>query len=511
MASRKGKTKMKIGIRIWILLISIALALLLIKPSFDTGAEITFLPQDSIYYEEGLRVGDIIKSIDGHKVTSFADYGNIIGSKFPTEEKIKITINTESSELIFFTNQTPEIVANDLPKSNIQTGLDLRGGARALIKPEKNLNSNELNDLISITRNRLNVYGLTDLTVRPVSDLAGNSFILVEIAGSSPKELEDLISKQGKFEAKIGNETVFVGGNKDITYVARTGEQTGIGSCDGHPDAGYLCSFQFAITLSESAAKNHADITDRLEINSSNPQYLDKPLDLYLDDVLVDSLQISKGLKGRINTQISIQGSGTGSTNDEAVEDAETNMKQLQTVLITGSLPFKLEIVKLDTISPLLGEKFIKTIILAGLAAILGVAVLVFLRYRKIKLSLAVLLTSFSEVLIILGVASIIKWNIDLPSIAGIIAAIGTGVDQQIIILDESRISKEYTLKERIKKALFIIVGAYFTTLVAMLPLIWVGAGLLKGFAYTTIIGISIGVLITRPAFAEIVKKILKD
>jgi preprotein translocase subunit SecD len=39
----------------------------------------------------------------------------------------------------------------------------------------------------------------------------------------------------------------------------------------------------------------------------------------------------------------------------------------------------------------------------------------------------------------------------------------------------------------------------------------WAGAGLLKGFAITTIIGISVGVFITRPAFSEIVKKIVKE
>ena len=98
-----------------------------------------------------------------------------------------------------------------------------------------------------------------------------------------------------------------------------------------------------------------------------------------------------------------------------------------------------------------------------------------------------------------------------MPAIAGIIAAIGTGVDSQIIILDESQMSQILSLKQRIKNALFIILGTYFTTLFALSPLYWAGGGLLKGFVITTIIGISAGVFITRPAFAEIVKKILKD
>jgi len=32
------------------------------------------------------------------------------------------------------------------------------------------------------------------------------------------------------------------------------------------------------------------------------------------------------------------------------------------------------------------------------------------------------------------------------------------------------------------------------------------GAGLLKGFAITTIIGVSVGVFITRPAFAKMIE-----
>ena len=101
-----------------------------------------------------------------------------------------------------------------------------------------------------------------------------------------------------------------------------------------------------------------------------------------------------------------------------------------------------------------------------------------------------------------------IKWNLDLPSIAGILATIGTGIDQQIIILDEARQNMSLSLKLRLKRAFAIILGAYFTAFVALLPLWWAGAGLLKGFAFTTIIGITIGVLITRPAFTEMVRRI---
>ena len=64
--------------------------------------------------------------------------------------------------------------------------------------------------------------------------------------------------------------------------------------------------------------------------------------------------------------------------------------------------------------------------------------------------------------------------------------------------------------REKLKNALFIIMSAFFTVFVALLPLFWAGAGLLKGFAITTMLGLTIGVLITRPAFADIIKLLEK-
>lgn len=79
-----------------------------------------------------------------------------------------------------------------------------------------------------------------------------------------------------------------------------------------------------------------------------------------MDDKLVESLSIGVGLKGSDTTQIQISGSGKGETQQEADDDARNSMKKLQTVLITGSLPYKLEIVKLDSSSPVLGKDFTK-------------------------------------------------------------------------------------------------------------------------------------------------------
>lgn len=497
----------KISWRIWLLIVVLLLSLLAIKPSFETGVMIKSVEKNSTAFNADLRVGQIIKIIDNQDIKTIEDYAKAL-EDFPKEEKTKLIVQTKNQRHILFTDEAPEITISKIPSTRIRFGLDLEGGSRALVKPEVKLSGSEINDLIAVTTERLNVYGLTDIVIRPVSDLTGNNYMLVEIAGATPSELEELISKQGKFEAKIGNDTVFVGGKKDITSVCRNDATcAGIESC--FPvQGGEACKFRFVIYLSEEAAKRHADITSNLGTNVTEQGiYLEKKLDLYLDDNLVDSLFISEDLKGQVTTQIQIQGGGAGASRKDAIDDAKKNMQKLQTVLITGSLPYKLEIAKLDTISPHLGEKFLNVILFGGLAAILSVAFIVLIRYRNFKSSLALLFTSFSEVAIILGIASLIHWNLDLPSIAGILAVIGTGVDQQIVILDESR-TRYLSIKERLKRALFIIISAYFTSLVSLLPLYWAGAGLLKGFAVTTIIGITTAVLITRPAFADIVKKI---
>ena len=504
---------MKISFRIWILILALILAFLAISPwkSLEKGVEVNSVSINSTAFEQGFRQGQIIISIDGKKVENLNDFTTSLEGKFNFNNSEKIIFKTKDSEIIYFSKNVPDITISNIKKTNIKTGLDLSGGSRALIEADgKKLSSNEIYDLIAVIENRFNVYGISDMKILPVSDLAGNNFILIEIAGATPEDLEDLISKQGKFEAKVGNETVFIGGEKDISSVCRNDATcAGIESCNKAQDGTYFCQFRFVVYLSQQAAERHAEITKKLDVNSTQQgNYLSQKLDLYLDDKLVDSLLISEDLKGVVTTQIQISGSGTGQTQEDAYNSATESMHKLQTVLITGSLPYKLKIDKLDTISPSLGKEFLRNLIILALLVFLIISIILFFVYKKIKITLSVILTMFSEAFITLGIAAFISWNLDAPSIAGIIAGMGTGVNDQIVIIDESVSNIHLGIKERIKRALFIIMGAFFTIIAAMLPLMWAGAGLLKGFAITTIISVTVGILITRPAFADILKHI---
>ena len=403
----------------------------------------------------------------------------------------------------------------EAPTTNIRKGLDLQGGTRVLLQPEEELSAQDMEFLLANIKERLNVYGLSDLIVREAGDLSGNQFILVEIAGASEEEVKSLLARQGKFEGRIGNATVFRGG-QDITYVCRSADCAGIDPSRGCGtlEGGWACSFRFSIALTTEAAQRQADATSKLSvIPSAQGSYLSEPLVLFLDDQAVDQLNIASDLRGRAVTEIQITGSRTGISQQEAVFNTLGDMKRLQTVLITGSLPVKLEIKKIDAISPLLGEEFIRNALLLGALSVLSVAAVIYIRYRKWRIALPIIVTVVSELTILLGAAALIGWNIDLAAIAGIVIAVGTGVDHQIVITDETlrgqRIFQSW--KQRFKNAFFIIMGSYFSLVVAMLALFFAGAGLLKGFALTTIIGASIGVFITRPAFAAMVEILLND
>ena len=509
--------------RILLLIVFIIFAILAINPGFTKGVAIKHVAFNSTAYIAGMRSPEeatslrdleVILYINGQKINSIEDYARVITS-LPINSSIRI--KTNKAEYAFLkTSNDIGLTVIKAPTSNIRKGLELAGGTRVLLKPKEKITEQERQQLVDVLENRLNVFGLTDVKIKPADDLLGNKYILVELAGATKEDVQELLGKQGKFEAKIGNITVFSGGKKDIVYVCRATEQqcfAGIRECLPTQDGRYYCKFEFGIKLSPEAAQRQASITKNLSVitTESGQQALEKKLDLYLDDKLVDSLLIMADLKGKAVQDIAISGPGYGTTKQEAMQNALKAMKKLQTILITGSLPVTLEITKLDTISPTLGEEFLRNALLIGFLALIGVALVIFLRYRNWKISLAMMINCAAELILLLGFAAFVKYNLDLAAIAGLIAAIGTGVDDQIVIADEIlRKESFYSWKDRIKRAFFIIFGAYATTFAAMLPLFKAGAGLLTGFALITIVGISIGVFLTRPAFAAMLEVMLE-
>ncbi len=196
------------------------------------------------------------------------------------------------------------------------------------------------------------------------------------------------------------------------------------------------------------------------------------------------------------------------------LKDAEQEMTKMVVILRSGKLPVKLKIATTMHISPTLGKQFLGWVGWIGLLSWLVVGLVIYVRYRHPRLSALIMANNLSEIIIILGIAALIKWEIDLAALAGIIAAVGTGVDHMVVISDEilsggTTKNESVSLLGRIKKAFSIIFAAAATTTAAMLPLITLGFGMMKGFAITTLIGLGVGVLIVRPAFARIIEEFI--
>lgn len=187
--------------------------------------------------------------------------------------------------------------------------------------------------------------------------------------------------------------------------------------------------------------------------------------------------------------------------------------------LLAQRLPAEVKIESGEEIDPRLGAGFLSEALRAGIIALIVVGAIIYIRYRKFKIAIPIMFTLLCEVTITLGISSILPETLltmGIAEIGGLIAVIGFGVDHQIMITDEVlhggslRSGGRLPLDRRTKRAYSIIFAAVATTIAAMAALATVGLGAMRGFAIITIIGVSISVLITRPAYAAIIGALLE-
>jgi preprotein translocase subunit SecD len=184
--------------------------------------------------------------------------------------------------------------------------------------------------------------------------------------------------------------------------------------------------------------------------------------------------------------------------------------------LRAGELPTDIEIITESFISPSLAQQFKPLALLTALVAWLSVSAVVYYWYRDVRVAIPMLLTAGSEVFLLLGFASVVGLALDLSHIAGLIAVIGTGLDDLIIMADEilqrkKKVETGRVFQSRFRKAFWVIGMAAVTTIIAMSPLAVLSLGDLQGFAIITIVGVLIGVGITRPAYGDVLRKLVLD
>jgi preprotein translocase subunit SecD len=379
------------------------------------------------------------------------------------------------------------------------------------VKPET------VDETKKVLDSKLNRLGLQDIKVRTV----GNQFLLIDLAGVDVTSAQDLVGKPGKFEIRIqteGNETMHVlyGDAVDSVEIPRGDTKSRWG---------------VPFALSEEGAR----IFQKAAIDAGATKDPEAHyISMYLDKDEIFSAPLAPDLAASLQKSPSRNMVAEVGMGDEGSDKAKT----LYIHLREGALPVNVKIVSSGQVAALLGKQFKFQMVIGGVIAILMVAGLVYRRYRERRIVLPMITTSFSEVILILGVWALMGWQLDLASIAGIILVIGTGVDHLIIITDElihgggeitatSIREKAAAAAEkaggkvagpsgkvymaRLARSFSIILAAAATTVAAMFPMLLMGFGALTGFALSIIIGVLIGVGVARPAYGRVIGYILAE
>jgi preprotein translocase subunit SecD len=355
-------------------------------------------------------------------------------------------------------------------------------------------------DLVKrILETKINTLGTKDAKVNTLTGLNNVArFIRVELAGVDMTQAQEIVGKQGKFEIRIqttGNQTEHVLSGETITSV-QTPSQEPPGSD----------KWGVGFTLSESGAAEFRAAAIKYGATSDPANH---NLIMLLDNSSVYSAPLSEDLAGKLQSDTIRQlfaSTGTGKYGTQQATNLEIHLR-------AGALPVDVTIAGSGGVSAPLGERYKMMALLAGIFALITVGFVIYYRYREPNIVLPMIMINASEIVILLGFISLIKFQMDLPTIAGLIAVLGTGIDQLVVITDEilheGKVPSPNIYLKRLSRALSIIVIAAATVVIAMVPLALMDLSTLKGFAIITILGVLVGVLVTRPAYGKIIMQIL--
>ncbi len=163
-----------------------------------------------------------------------------------------------------------------------------------------------------------------------------------------------------------------------------------------------------------------------------------------------------------------------------------------------SKLPY--EILKIDTVGPRIGEELRKAAVLAILVALLLILIYVGWRFELI-FSIGAIVALFHDVLITLGIFSLLNFQISLKEIAAFLTIVGYSLNDTIVVYDRIREnlkvlrSEDLTtiINRSINQVLSRTIITSLTTFVVVLVLFLFGGEVIKGFAFAMVIGVIVG------------------
>ena len=239
--------------------------------------------------------------------------------------------------------------------------------------------------------------------------------------------------------------------------------------------------YQLSLTFSAAGGQAFADLTKEVAADSN-----------LLLAILLDGRSISEATVGPEFQENGITGGGARITGTFSLEQA----RELEVQLRGGSLPYETEIVEQRSVGATLGADNVGRSLSAALAGLALVSGLMVLIYRLPGLVAVAALAIYA--LLNLAIYALVPVVLTLPGIAGLILSFGMAVDANVLIFERIREElrsgrKLYQAVETgFSRAFSSIFDGSITTLISCLALGYLGSGLVRGFAITLGIGVSL-------------------
>ncbi|RBI63777.1 preprotein translocase subunit SecD [halophilic archaeon] len=409
---------------------------------------------------------------------------------------------------------TVEVFVDNVTTAELQTALNQAGIEYDSVRT--GVTDTTRDEIVRILNDKISKAGLAGGRVQQVTTATNEHFIVVEMPNANQSRMKELVTSKGQVQIVAHYPTQ---NGSENTTVLRQGDFASIGSAEQDQSGTSYVS----VTLNQQAAERFARVMNQNGFtsgegiqacnyparNANNAGYC---LFTVVDGQVVYGAGMGSDLAPSIRSGNFVQ-----NPQFRMITGNMSEARELQINLRAGALPAALDTQAGTTtyLAPSLATDFKVQSLIAGLAAVLAVSGTVFVRYGKPQVALPMIVTALSEVVILLGFAAAVQLPLDLSHIAGFIAVIGTGVDDLIIIADEvmaeGDVSSGRVFQSRFRKAFWVIGAAAATTIIAMSPLAVLSLGDLQGFAIITILGVLVGVLVTRPAYGDILRYLLTD
>ena len=307
---------------------------------------------------------------------------------------------------------------------DIRFGVDIKGGVNVTFVPSDGYDATDeqLAAAQLVIENRLVALNITDYEL--YVDTNADSLILEFPWQSGETDFDPEAAIQ-----EIGTTAylTFREGSSADGELILDGSEVQSAAAQYGPVSGSSSEYYVALTFTDEGAKAFGDATTKLYQSGGT-------ISIWLDDENVSTATVNAAITdGKAII--------TSSASDPFTQDAVVKMARQ---INSGSLPFALSVDSYSTISPSLGENSLAAMVLAGLIAFALIVVLMTALYRLPGFLACIALAGqvAATLAFVSGYFPVFEsFTLTLPGIAGIILAIGMGVDANVITAE--RIKEE--------------------------------------------------------------------